>query len=121
MIENFVYASKTCGKLTFSIREDHTLAVAVSAAGGDFIAYMYGHVHNSQADTVDQNGRLHMIFQHGGANGEVVFIDTNERTIRTVGLNKLNREALPTENSHGMAFDTRGLTFFNQPFLFVKP
>lgn len=58
------------------------------AAGGDFIAYMYGHVHNSQASMVDQNGRLHMIFQHGGANGEVVFIDTNERTIRTVGLNK---------------------------------
>lgn len=58
------------------------------ASGGDFIAYMYGHVHGSQADTVDQNGRLHMIFRNGGTNGEVVFIDTDERTIRTVGLSK---------------------------------
>lgn len=36
MIENFVYASKTCGKISFSIREDHTLAVAISARGKDF-------------------------------------------------------------------------------------
>ena len=53
--------------------------------GGDFIAYMYGHVH-VQADMVDQNGRLHISFLNSGSNGEVVMIDTEARTIQTIGL-----------------------------------
>ena len=55
------------------------------ANGGDFIAYMYGHVH-IQADMVDENGRLHISFRNGGNQGEVVMINTEERTIQTIGL-----------------------------------
>lgn len=57
------------------------------ADGGDFIAYMCGHVH-IQADLTDENGRLHISFKNGGAQGEVVFVDTEAGTIRTVGLGK---------------------------------
>ena len=57
------------------------------AEGGDFVAYMCGHVHK-QESMVDKNGRLHISFLNGGANGEVVFVDTNDRTIRTVGVGK---------------------------------
>ena len=55
--------------------------------GGDFIAYFCGHVHE-QSDMVDSNGRLHISFKNGGSNGEVVFINLEERTIRTVGMGK---------------------------------
>lgn len=57
------------------------------AAGGDFVAYFCGHVHE-QSHLVDNNGRLHISFKNGGGNGEVVFVNFEERTIRTVGLGK---------------------------------
>lgn len=57
------------------------------AAGGDFIAYMCGHVH-TQESMVDQNQRLHISFHGGATVGEVVFIDPANRTIRTVGVGK---------------------------------
>lgn len=56
------------------------------SGGGEFIAYMYGHTH-TQHLVVDDNGRLHVSFKNGGANGEVVMIDTKDKTISTVGLN----------------------------------
>lgn len=60
------------------------------ADGGDFIAYFNGHTHN-QADLTDENGRLHISFQNGGHLAEVVRIDTEKRTIETVGLGNENR------------------------------
>ena len=55
--------------------------------GGDFIAYFCGHVHE-QSQMIDSNGRLHISFNNGGSNGEVVFVNLEERTIRTVTLGK---------------------------------
>ena len=54
------------------------------AAGGHFVAYLYGHTHKQSA-VVDENGRRHMSFQNGGNNAEAVMIDTQSRTIETVG------------------------------------
>ena len=54
------------------------------AAGGDFIAYMYGHTHN-QSNLVDRDGRLHMSFKSGGSNAELVTIDLANRKIITYG------------------------------------
>ncbi len=55
------------------------------AAGGDFIAYMYGHTHN-QSNLVDRDGRLHISFKSGGSNAELVTIDLANRKIVTYGL-----------------------------------
>ncbi len=53
--------------------------------GGDFIAYFCGHIHTQETVT-DTNGRVHLSFRMGGANAEVVMIDTEKREINTVGL-----------------------------------
>ena len=54
--------------------------------GGNFIAYMYGHVHG-QSVLVEESGRLHISFKEFGTqNSEVVMIDTKTRTINTIGL-----------------------------------
>ena len=55
------------------------------AAGGRFIAYMYGHVHTCHHLT-DKNERLHMSFKNGAHIAEVVLIDTDKKTIDTVYL-----------------------------------
>ena len=55
------------------------------ANGGQFIAYMYGHSHD-QYLVIDDNGRLHISFFKGGKYGEVVMIDTNLKSISTIGL-----------------------------------
>ncbi len=60
--------------------------------GGNFTVYLCGHTHN-QADLTDENGRLHISFDKGAYVAEAVTIDPKKRTIRTVGLGKLeNRE-----------------------------
>lgn len=56
--------------------------------GGKFIAYFNGHTHN-QAELTDENGRLHVSFKNGGKFAEVVRINTEKRTIETVGLGDL--------------------------------
>lgn len=57
------------------------------AAGGNFIAYMCGHVHISHQLT-DKNGRLHISFTNGANIAEVVWIDTEKKTIDTLFLGK---------------------------------
>ena len=62
------------------------------AAGGNFIAYMYGHTHN-QDSLIDRDGRIHMSFKNGSGAGELVTIDTANRKIITYGLGgALDRE-----------------------------
>lgn len=56
--------------------------------GGNFTVYMCGHTHN-QADMRDENGRLHISFKNGAHIAEAVMIDLKKRTIRTVGLGKI--------------------------------
>lgn len=55
------------------------------AAGGHFIAYMYGHTHN-QSHFVDRDNRLHLSFKNGGNRAEIVTVDTVARKIVTYGL-----------------------------------
>ena len=57
------------------------------AAGGHFIAYMYGHVH-IRHELTDKNGRLHMSFRSSASVAEVVWIDTEKKTIDTLLLSK---------------------------------
>ncbi len=54
-------------------------------SGGQFIAYMYGHVH-AQNVQVDESGHLHISFKNGGSYAEVVMIDTQSKVISTIGL-----------------------------------
>ena len=54
------------------------------ADGGKFIAYLYGHTHGQSA-VIDENGRRHMSFVNGGSSAELVMIDTQSRTIKTIG------------------------------------
>ena len=56
--------------------------------GGKFTLYLNGHTHN-QAEMVDENGRLHVSFKNGGHFAEVVRLNTEKRTVETVGLGDL--------------------------------
>lgn len=58
--------------------------------GGDFIAYLYGHVH-AQNYLVDDDGRLHISFKNGGGYAEAVMIDLQNKTIETIGLGVSDR------------------------------
>ena len=90
---NFTLAAT--GKTTNGVSNSDAIRNAVEefvSGGGDFIAYLNGHEHE-QIEYIDENGRLYMSFTNGGKNGEVVTIDTETRTISTIGLgNAKSRE-----------------------------
>ncbi len=54
------------------------------AEGGHFVAYLYGHTHAQNA-IVDEYGRHHISFLHGGGNAEAVMIDLEHGTLETLG------------------------------------
>ncbi len=59
------------------------------ARGGEIIGFFYGHLHE-QAATV-RNGDNHIIFRNGGRYAEVVTVDTENKTINTIGFGTQNR------------------------------
>lgn len=67
-----------------SINREKVLAAVEEfiAAGGKFIAYLYGHTHK-QCELIDENGRLHISFKSGGHVAELVTVDTEQRTVHT--------------------------------------
>ena len=76
------------GNESWSVVNSHKITLAVNefvAAGGDFIAYMYGHTH-TQSHLVDRDGRLHVSFKSGANRAELVTVDTDARRIITYGL-----------------------------------
>lgn len=76
------------GNQSWSVVNSHKITLAVNefvAAGGDFIAYMYGHTH-TQSHLVDRDGRLHVSFKSGANRAELVTVDTDTRRIITYGL-----------------------------------
>ena len=76
------------GNESWSVVNSHKITLAVNefvAAGGDFIAYMYGHTH-TQSHLVDRDGRLHISFKSGANRAELVTVDTDARRIITYGL-----------------------------------
>lgn len=79
------------GNENWSVVNSHKITLAVNdfvAAGGHFIAYMYGHTHK-QTHFVDRDGRLHLSFKSGANRAELVTIDTDARKIVTYGLGEV--------------------------------
>jgi hypothetical protein len=79
------------GNESWSVVNSHKITLAVNefvAAGGDFIAYMYGHTH-TQSHLVDRDGRLHVSFKSGANRAELVTVDTDARRIITYGLGEV--------------------------------
>lgn len=52
--------------------------------GGNLIGCFYGHTHEQSSATVD--GILHVCFTNGGYCTEIVMIDTDSKTINTIGI-----------------------------------
>ena len=58
--------------------------------GGTVIGCFYGHTHIQSSAVID--GLLHVCFTYGGYCGEVVMIDTANKTINTIGLGTDTRD-----------------------------
>ena len=58
--------------------------------GGKVVGCFYGHTHN-QANVTDENGIVHITFTQGGYCAEVVVVDLDNGSIKTVGLGKDGR------------------------------
>ena len=89
------FTIEATGETTSKVTNSNLILDAVEefvVNGGHFVAYLNGHEHE-QIEYVDENGRLYLSFKKGGKSGEVVMVDTINKTISTIGLGEAkNRE-----------------------------